>query len=499
MTDLLTSEKPALFFQRGMGAKPMFRGFHAFSGEIAKTDKSSTPVYYTDAGEIVKVVVTRGGPEPVTVSLDAPMQSIADLVGQSVDCPIHLAMVTDTCLDPDLKRSWGRWGSVEPQVILLIPDAQIEQRMLSNLIGREGTPVVPTGAIQVKFDQWALVRGGNTISLTEIYSGLDIVGIAPASSGGCADPECGGVTSCSVWYAAASNGTVWKSGDVWRQVWPSSTWDSNSGGIYADDTLVLVGGSDGVGAAYGVLRSIDGGETWEKIVFAVSVLVADTVIEIVRYKDAFITLGSSGIWRSTDDGRTWRKVQSGAMLGGAFDDTGLGIAITANRVYVSRSAGQTWKEVTAVGGSQRDVAFGGGYLHVADVVGGYYRSPTSTLRKGTTVVWESMDSVSGLTDIAFASAQLGYRLRSGSLERTLSGGYSWDAVSVSGTPPAFTQISLCGGRLGLAGGSYFGYYSPFFDSDPLYAAVGSNVVMIILDADTGLIFDATSVAGIMGA
>ena len=79
--------------------------------------------------------------------------------------------------------------------------------------------------------------------------------------------------------------------------------------------------------------------------------------------------------------------------------------------------------------------------------------------------WEVKDTTTGITRIMFASAQLGYRLRGTVIERPLNGGYSWESLSIDSDAVAFTQMVGCGGRLGVIGGRYFGYYSPFFDSE----------------------------------
>jgi hypothetical protein len=476
MAELITSDKSALFLQRGMGAKPYFRGLHTFTGDMTKSDGTITKVFYWDAGEPIAVATTRAAPEQVTVSLDAPLQAIGDLVGSRQDCPINLIMITDNCLSPDLKRSWGRWGSTDPQIMLLIPNAQIESRTLSNLMSREGGQNMPMGAVSIKFDSWMLIKGGNPVSLTTAIAATTVVGVASTTNSGCQDPECGGVEGCSVWYAAGADGSIRKRNGTdaaWASCTVAAAFTTNDGGIYADERLVLVGGNDGSSAPYGVQRSVDGGVTFTKIQFAASGA-SITVVDIQRVNEDFFAFAKDGIWHSVNDGLTWTLVQAGVFLNGNFDDTGLGVAVTAAKVYTSRDAGLTWSEVTSPGSAIKDACFGGGYLHVVDSTVGTVRVSTNVVRNGTTVVWVATDLTANVTDILFVTTQLGYRLRGTAIDRTLNGGYSWETLSVSGSAPTWVGMMNCGGRLGAGGGVYFGFYSPYFDSTNIARVTGAS-------------------------
>lgn len=466
MMNEITSDRTALFLQRGMGNAPMFRGMHVFTGDMRKADGAITPIYHFDAGRPVPIGRTRAAPEPVSVTLDASLRAIGDLVGDRANCPIHLTMIADTCLSADLMRSWGRWGSTEPQLMLLIQDAQIEERSLSNLMSRDGNGNLLTGAVQIKFDKWSLIKGGTEVSIEDEVGGASLVSLTHSNRLDCDAIEFGGAETCLTWYAATSNGALWKrSGEEdWSPVTVSSPWVTNNGGIYADNRFLLVGGSDGVGGSYGVLRSTNGGTTWTKVAFASSGS-TDEVRQIARYNDDFFAFTSTGIWRSVDKGKSWSVARSGSALRGTFDGIGLGAAINRSKVFISRDSGLRWAQVNQFGESQKDAAFGGGYLHVVDDVAGYARADVSALRHGTAPDWEVKDTTTGITRIVFASSQLGYRLRGTVIERTLNGGYSWEAMGLDSSAAAFTEMMTCGGRLGVIGGRYFGYYSPFFDGE----------------------------------
>lgn len=468
----ITSDRTALFLQRGMGSAPMFRGLHAFTGDMMKSDGTITPVYHHDAGRQVAIGRTRAAPELVTISIDASLRAIGDLVGDRTDGPLHLAMVADSCLPSDLMRSWGRWGATEPQLIMLIPDARVEQRTLRNLMSRDDGGDIPIGSVQIKFDRWALIKGGVEVAIQDVTVNASpngaLVALAHSSSLDCDELDSGSPDTDIAWYAAQLSGALWRrSGDGgWSVVSATSPWVSSNAGIYVDNRFMLLGGSDGVHGAFGVRRTTNGGATWTKVVFGISAIgVEDQVRQIVRCNDDFIAFTSNGIWRSVDFGRSWIVARAGASKHGVFDVTGLGISVNLSKIFVSRDSGLKWTEVTRFGTHQGDGAFSEGYIHVVDEVAGYARADISAVRNGNTIEWEVKDDTPGITRIVFANSQLGYRLRGTAIDRTLNGGYSWETLSMDDTAAPFSNLSCCGGRLGVIGERYFGYYSPFFDGE----------------------------------
>ncbi len=472
-----TPELSALFIQKAYGAKPQFRGLHAFTGDMTKSDGQRTSVYAYLAGEAIKIATQKGNPEDVTITLDAYLPAIADLVGTSQPCPIDLVLLVDKCLTSQQKRSWARWGSTEPQIFIIMPEAYIEQRTISNALGREGQQSPITGSVQLKFEDWKIIRGGSAASLTTVVAATTTVGVVTTHCAGCLDAHCGGVEGCSVWYMAAANGEVWKSingGSSWSEVSPSSPW-TNGTCIYADELVVFAGGNDGAAADYGIKRSLDGGATWAEVKFGTAGVATTVAInKIIRYQDDFCAFTGNGIYRSTNDGLTWTQVDTTTLfLNGAIDDNGFGVAVTAAALYVTTNGGALWSELTDNPGSaMKDVALVGGYVHVVDSTAGYFRATIPAVKKDD-AVWETRDATSGVTDIMFCSRMMGYRLRGTAIDRTINGGYSWEAVSVTGTAPTFAAMASCGGRLAVAGGVYFTYYNPFFD-DSSYVGSGGG-------------------------
>lgn len=474
-----TPELSAMFIQKSYGVKPLFRGMHAITGDMTKSDGARTPVYAYLAGEAIKVAMQKANPEPVTVTIDAYLQAIADLVGTPQQCPIDVLLVIDNCLSPQQKRSWGRWGSNEPQMFIIMPEAYIEQRTISNVLSRDGQQNPVTGGVQLKFDDWKIIRGGSAASLTTVVADTTTVGVATTHCDGCLDANCGGVEGCSVWYVAAANGEVWKSingGTTWTDVTPSTEWTAGTC-IYADQLVIMAGGNDGEADDFGIKRSLDGGTTWSEVVFDTAGLATTVgVNQIIRYQDDFLAFTDDGVYRSTNDGLTWTQVDANTgMLSGALDENGFGVAVTAATLYITTNGGITWSALTVDPGgtAMKDVAIVGGYAHVVDSAIGYFRATVPAL-KADEAVWTEMDSTAGITDIMFCSRMMGYRLRGTSLDRTLNGGYSWEEVSVTGSAPTFAQMATCGGRLAIAGGVYFTYFNPYFDTSTYVGSGGGG-------------------------
>lgn len=476
-TKYATGELSAFFIQKGHGTKPLFRGLHAITGDLTKGDGARTPVYNYLAGQPIRVSNQKGNPEPVTIGIDGPLQAIADLVGTPQNCAIDLVLVVDNCLSPQQKRSWGRWGATDPQMFILMPDAEIEQRTLSNLASREGQANMVMGGIQAKFDDWKIIAGNKQVGLTSVVTGTTVVDIATTHCTGCIDANCGGVEGCSEWYLAAANGDVWKSmdgGSTWTEVSPSTPWTVGTC-IYADQLIVLAGGNDGAADDYGVKRSTDGGATWSNAKFGTAGSgVTGMVSQIIRFQDDLLAFTAAGIWRSTDDGLSWSLVEATTgFVRGVMDDNGFGVAVNLAKMFYTTDGGVRWSELkTDPGSALKGVAIAGGYVHVVDSTAGYFRATIPAIKENA-AVWETMDTTAGITDIMFCSRVMAYRLRGTVLERSLTGGYSWSAVSVGGSAPTFTKMASCGGRLAIAGGTYFAYFNPYFDSST-YVGSGSD-------------------------
>lgn len=476
-TQYPTAERSALFIQKSFGGKPAFRGMHGFTGDMTKNDGDRTPVYYYLAGKAVKVATSRGEPQPVTLGMDAPLTAIADLVGTPQECPLDMILIGDICLTPEQKMSWGRWGSQPPALMLLIPGAYIQQRGMSNLLSREGgNAQLVMGNVQLQFDDWKVLRGNSTMSLTTIVADTTVVGVDTTACTGCLDAECGGEVGCQTWYAAAANGDVMKSVDGgvnWTDASPGTAWTAGDS-IYADSLVILAGGNDGAADDYGVKRSTDGGTTWTEVVFATAAaLKTGTVSQILRYADDFFAFTALGIYRSINDGLTWTLVDATeGFLRCAMDENGFGVAVTAAALYYTTNGGLNWSELTDNPGSaMKGVALAGGYVHVVDSTAGYFRSTIPNV-KVDAAVWETMDATAAITDIMFCSRMMGYRLRGTAVDRTVNGGYSWDAISVSGSAPTFTSMNSCAGRLAPVGGVYFGYFDPYFTTSSYSGAAG---------------------------
>ncbi len=126
--------------------------------------------------------------------------------------------------------------------------------------------------------------------------------------------------------------------------------------------IVLIGTGEGTGAGrgangVGILRSTDGGATWDttNVTSPVSESNGYCVIEANPSTHTILAGASDGLWRSTDDGLTWTQVKEG----GTYYDvkwkpgdpnrvyTAKGSGATANNVKVSTDDGLTWTKAGA--------------------------------------------------------------------------------------------------------------------------------------------------------
>jgi len=178
-------------------------------------------------------------------------------------------------------------------------------------------------------------------------------------------------TDSNTILAGSAGGGVWKSTDN------GNTWASISGnlpilGVSAmafnplnGNTIYLCSGDGDGGDTYsvGVLKSVDGGNTWNTtgLVFASNVMVQTPSI-VVNPQDTntVIVATTSGIYRSLNAGATWTNVFSGSYKQVLYNvyDTNVVYASGAhvgssNEIYRSADGGATWQTVTTIVGATR--------------------------------------------------------------------------------------------------------------------------------------------------
>ena len=141
-------------------------------------------------------------------------------------------------------------------------------------------------------------------------------------------------TNPNIIYIGPANGGVWKSTDGGVN-WNPLTDDQESmamGSIAIDPTntnIVYAGTGEATysGASYygrGLLKSTDGGNTWQHITSGLpnSTYFARIVIRPNHSNELLAALGYNGLFRSTDSGQSWSVVQGGRCDEAVFTFTG---------------------------------------------------------------------------------------------------------------------------------------------------------------------------------
>ena len=164
-----------------------------------------------------------------------------------------------------------------------------------------------------------------------------------------------------------NNNIVWvgaPAGGLWKSTNGGQTWSTNTDllpnlgvsaiaidPIYPDTMFIATGDRDGGDTySYGILKSIDGGLTWNitGLTFNLGQSARMGGLHIVPSNTQIIIAATrNGMYRSTDGGTTWNGVQSGSFNMLAPDPqnpntlyAGTGTSIA--RVWRSRDAGLTW-------------------------------------------------------------------------------------------------------------------------------------------------------------
>ncbi len=158
-------------------------------------------------------------------------------------------------------------------------------------------------------------------------------------------------------YAATPKGGVWKtndSGNSWRPLTDKEFGLSFSSVAVSpfDNNVVFAGTGDydgGNGPGYGILKSIDGGQTWTnygKVEFSTA-----SIRHILPHPQwpniVFATGARNGLFRSIDEGETWTKVlDAGAgSVSNVVFNSNLGrmyASVDDVGIFFSTNDGQTW-------------------------------------------------------------------------------------------------------------------------------------------------------------
>jgi len=153
------------------------------------------------------------------------------------------------------------------------------------------------------------------------------------------------------------------SGDRDATTWQRCGWKNNSiFGIAVDPR------SDGqnifLACGNGVLRSLDGGQTWKVLTDWTITEVTKVYLDPTDSKTVYAT-SSFGLWKSTDYGETWKKIVNGlkptsqtfcnALAVKPSDPRQLFLA-TADGVMKSDNGGDSWQQAGVAGREVHDIA-----------------------------------------------------------------------------------------------------------------------------------------------
>lgn len=165
-------------------------------------------------------------------------------------------------------------------------------------------------------------------------------------------------------WAGAPSGGLWKSNDN-GQSWEPLTDDLPNIGVseivinpHNTDTMYLSTGDESSSDTYtfGVLRSSDGGFTWDSTGLSFPLSDGRNIRRLILDTDntnVLIAAATNGIYRTEDAGETWQQVLSGNYCDLEFKpdnhDTVYAstVSLSAPPFYVSYDNGQTWSASTS--------------------------------------------------------------------------------------------------------------------------------------------------------
>ena len=174
-----------------------------------------------------------------------------------------------------------------------------------------------------------------------------------------------------------AKGDVWRSTDngaTWTEQTASAGWTARyefSSVAMPDGSIVMMGGSDGVGTNYNdVWRSTDNGATWTEMNASAGWTPREEHTSVAMPDGSIVLMGGleagnnfmNDVWRSTDEGTTWTEMNASAGWSPRYGHTSVAMPDGSivlmggwdgsyrNDVWRSTDDGATWTQVNAGAG-----------------------------------------------------------------------------------------------------------------------------------------------------
>jgi photosystem II stability/assembly factor-like uncharacterized protein len=299
---------------------------------------------------------------------------------------------------------------------------------------------------------------------------------------------------------------VGENGTMIRSVDGGNTWDTIPCPVSSQ--LLTIGFKDEftgfIGTdAHGYLKSIDGGIFWTWIPFPHMKNILD-----IQFIDGFtgyiVGNGDWTIMKTIDGGNTWQNCSPAGLQPSLraihFINNNTGYAVGGiSAVYKTTDGGAHWSAIPWTGGGQwffRDVLFFNENIGVMAWENGIFR----TVNGGVdwTLAYHSPGSYNGVNEIIFKDQVTGYATGpAGTILKTIDGGITWNDQA-NPSPKSFAAICItpddhvfvCGGGGTVMGSSDLGaswHYKTTITDATLYDLVSWSDGESILCGEKGLI------------
>lgn len=180
-------------------------------------------------------------------------------------------------------------------------------------------------------------------------------------------------TDVNTWWVGAPNGGIWRTtdgGTTYTSLGDELPY-SAVGSIVVDPTnteVIYLGMGENNAwwePSIGVMKSVDGGETWSTTGLSWNLSNGPALSKVVMDPTDNLTLmaaADNGMWRTTDGGISWNVVQQGYFADIEYHPTNPSIVYAGeydywgnSDVWKSTDAGQSWTKVSALGQTQTNI------------------------------------------------------------------------------------------------------------------------------------------------